>query len=265
MKKILFLTNKDNGAHEEDEQLIELLGKDFDLIVSHPLECTPLLPKVEGVIIRNIWPTHEYADQWVEISQKIRDSGLPTYNSLAGNGDTKGKDYLLKLYKSGYPVIPSVDNLKDVELLGHQEFYWIKPKDSCDGWGSGKYSKNELGNKVLTDYIIQPYVSFVSEPSFFFIDSNFSHAITMPNRLIGERIQVYKPTDEDIVFAQRFVDWNKLPHGIQRIDAVRTNTGELLLTEVEDLCPYLYVDDLDADTRKKFLNDIRVSVIKTFN
>lgn len=265
MKKLLFLTNKNNGAFEEDQQLIKFLSKDFDLIVSHPLDCVSLLSQVEGVIIRNIWPTHEYADQWENIRQKIIDFGLPTYNSLLGNGDNKGKDYLLKLFQNNYQVIPSVDSLKDLSLLGNQEFYWIKPKYGCDGSGAGKYSKDELKGKDLSDYIIQPYVEFVSEPSFFFIDQNFSHAITTSNRLADTGIKIYNATNEDLIFAKVFVDWNKLSNGIQRIDTVRTKTSELLLTEIEDLCPYLYIDDISVGHKQFFLNNIRASVIKTLN
>ena len=97
MKKLLFLTNKNNDSIEdEDSKLIDYLSKYFELVVSHPQDCLPLLHKVEGIIIRNIWPTHEYAEDWREIEQKIKDSGLPTYNSLSGKGDVRGKDYLLK-------------------------------------------------------------------------------------------------------------------------------------------------------------------------
>ena len=44
-------------------------------------------------------------------------------------------------------------------------------------------------------------------------------------------------TDEDIAFAVRFIEWNTVTHGIQSADACRTNDGELLLVELEDLNP----------------------------
>lgn len=265
MKKLLFLTNKNNDSIEdEDSKLIDYLSKYFELAVSHPQDCLPLLHKVEGIIIRNIWPTHEYAEEWKEIEQKIKDSGLPTYNSLSGKGDIKGKDYLLKLFKDGYSVIPSVDKFKDIDQLGDTESYWIKPKDGCDGFGAGKYTRAELNSRNLTDYIIQPYIEFTSEPSFFFVDNIFSHAITMPNRLRDRDIEVYIPTEDEILLAKRFVDWNDLPHGIQRIDFVKKDDSSLLLTEVEDLCPYLYISDVGIEIRNRFLERVKVSMINYF-
>ena len=59
-------------------------------------------------------------------------------------------------------------------------------------------------------------------------------------------LEPYEPTAADIVFARRFVDWPDLPHGIQRVGACRTQAGELLLVELEDLNPYPSLNLLPA-------------------
>jgi len=69
---------------------------------------------------------------------------------------------------------------------------------------------------------------------------------------------------DDINFAMRFVQWGNLDYGTQRIDAVRTKDGQLLLTEIEDLSPYLYLAEIDEPTRKVFLEAIRASMLKVF-
>lgn len=264
MKKILFLTNKDNDAFEEDAELIDFLKSNFEIVVSHPRDCLPILRKVEGIVIRNIWPTYEYQNEWKVIAAKIRETKIPTYNLLTGKGDMNGKGYLVELFKSGYSVMPSVDSIKDIGVLGNIKYYWIKPTYGCDGFGSGKYTREELATKNLVDYIIQPYIEFTSEPSFYYIDGIFSHAITMPNRLTNRDIQLYTPTQKELDFAQVFVDWNHLECGIQRIDMIRTKEGELLLNEIEDLCPYLCLDEVDYETKKSFLDKIRSAIIERF-
>lgn len=254
--KILYLTNFDNGAPDEDRYLIDVLNRDFEVIVSHPLECEKHLSLVQGVVIRNIWPTHEYATEWTRIKKLLLDSKIPTYNPLTGKGDNRGKEYLVGLYQKGFPVIPSVDKIEDIDALPPSEYYWIKPVDSCDGQGDEKLSLTELRQKNLDGYIIQPFEEFTSEPSFFFIDNIFSYAITMPNRLADRGITLYDPTPEDLAFAQKFVDWERLPYGIQRIDAVRTKDGKLLLTEDEDIAEYLYLLNLSGEKRKIVMNQI---------
>lgn len=262
--KILFLTNKDNDSPAEDVFLVDFLSKDFDLIVSHPLDCLPFLSQVKGVIIRNIWPTFDYEREWDDIKTYLREGNLPVYNPLTFKGDIEGKDYLVVLYEKGYPIIPSIDRIENISKIPSAEFYWIKPKKSCDGIGAEKLTKDELFNKNPKNYIIQPFVEFEYEPSFFYIDNKFHHAIKEKHRLLSDDVVYYDPTESDLEFAQKFVDWAALPYGIQRIDAIRTKEGKLLLTEIEDFCPYLYINDLDKDKRQKFLDDMRLSMVKAF-
>ncbi|NED79536.1 hypothetical protein G3I76_05430, partial [Streptomyces sp. SID11233] len=62
----------------------------------------------------------------------------------------------------------------------------------------------------------------------------------------------YRPSAADLAFARRFIEWNALPYGIQRVDACRTPEGDLLLVELEDHNPYLSLGLLDEDTRTSF-------------
>jgi hypothetical protein len=169
------------------------------------------------------------------------------------------------LYARSLPVIPSINQVRDLHTLPESEFFWVKPKVGCDGFGACKVTKQELLEMDIKDSIIQPYIEFVSEPSFFFVDNTFAYAITMPNRLIDGDIALYEPTEDDLLFAQKFVEWNALPHGVQRIDAVRTKEGKLLLTEVEDIAPYLYLLDIDSKIRERVSYQIIQSVTSCFS
>lgn len=51
-------------------------------------------------------------------------------------------------------------------------------------------------------------------------------------------------------------DGNTIENGIQRVDACRTQDGELLLVELEDLNHYLSILEVDEQTREKFMNDL---------
>ena len=263
--KLLFLTNIHNGAPDEDQMLTGFLRADFDLIVSHPLDCLNVLCSVDGVVIRNIWPTHEYKNSWDEIKLHLRNSILPIYNPLILKGDVEGKDYLIILYKLGYPVIPSVDQIKDLHLIPDSEFYWIKPKHSCDGIGAERLTKASLIQRNPLGYIIQPFFEFQYEPSFFFIDNRFQNAIWSKHRLLSDDVAPYNLKPDDLAFAEQFVHWADAPYGIQRIDAIRTLDGKLLLTEIENLSPYLYLSELGKDIGTKFMNAFRISLLGVFS
>ena len=243
MKKVLLLTNSDNDDAGEDERLAAFLAAHFDITSIHPRNAEPYFDIVDAVLIRNIWPTHEYLLDWQAIKAKLNERTIPIYNTLDGSGDNEGKDYLLQLYQKGFPVIPTTDSIAHLEDLPNTEHYWIKPKYSCDGFGSRKVSASELAGENLHECIIQPYMEFECEKSFYFFDNVFHYAFTTKHRLQSETVEVHMPTKVDLAFAQQFVDWNTLSRGIQRIDTIETKDG-LLLTEVEDNAPYLYLEDL---------------------
>lgn len=244
--------------------LIDYLTGNWELIVRHPLDCLPALNTVDGIIIRNIWPTHEYGEDWEDVKSCIRRSELPVYNPLTFKGDIEGKNYLVELSRDGYPVIPSVENIRELAKLPSSAHYWIKPKRSCDGFGAAKLTIDELIRERPTDHIIQPFVEFEYEPSFFLIDNKFHHAFWERHRLHDDRVFSYVPTKEDLEFVRRFVEWADMPYGIQRIDAIRTREGNLLLTEVENLCPYLYLRENGERTRRSFMEAIRQSILNVF-
>ena len=262
---LLFLTNPNNGDSEEDFWLIRHLSKHFRMIVRHPLKCSTLLHSVDGVIIRNIWPTHEYLTEWEELKTHLREANIRTYNPLTYQGDIEGKDYLVVLSEAGFPVIPSVDRVDEIFKLPTTEEFWIKPKHSCDGFGSRKITRTELLSQKLENYIIQPFLEFESEPSFFFVDNRFHHAISAKHRIFDDKVTTYTASEDDLVFAKQFVEWSAMPFGVQRIDAIRLENGCLLLTEIENLCPYLYLMDIDATLRLSFANKLSESLLTLFS
>lgn len=83
-----------------------------------------------------------------------------------------------------------------------------------------------------------------------------------PDKSKRWELQPYSCTAEDVAFAERFIRWNGIRHGIQRVDACRTQRGELLLVELEDLNPYLSLLMVDERTRHTFMNDFIAALNK---
>lgn len=266
MKTLLYLTNLTECPNpEEDEFLIPIVRKEFDLIVAHPAEWRTHVSSVDGILVRNAWPFDAYMGEYKRLKEFLRTSPLPAHSSAGGKGDFSGKDHLVELYRAGYPVVPSVDSIDQVDALPASEWYWIKPKHSGSGRGCRKVDREELAAiGTRTDMIIQPYVDFVAEPSFHFVDNTYCYAISSSNRFVEDDLATLEPSREEIAFAQMFVDWNPIRHGVQRVDAFRLRDGTLVLNELEDFNQYLSLLDLNAETHKRALNAIMASIRATF-
>ncbi|WP_318208686.1 MULTISPECIES: hypothetical protein [unclassified Streptomyces] len=245
---------------DEDIHLTARLRASFDLALCHPLDAAALMNGFDAVVVRNSGPVIGYQKEYDAFRERALAEGTRVYNPLHGRGDMAGKQYLLDLTAAGYPVIPTVDRPEDLHRLPEAAEYAVKPKAGADSIGLRFLAYEELAGLAYDDLLVQPRVDFRYEVSFYFVDDLFQYALHAPDP--GRRwvLEPYEPTEDDLAFARRFVDWNTLDHGIQRVDACRAPGGELLLVELEDLNPYLSLDRVPEETRDRFVAALTASL-----
>lgn len=257
-KTLLLVTDfyyqaKGREYFREDIELSEFLRKYFHVCISHIQDCGKVLPSVDAVLIRNSGPQMFHQKELDDLRNRKE---LLLYNDLSGKGDIKGKAHLLELYHLGYPVIPTVDSIEKVHLLGTPERYLLKPLNGADSAGVRILKANELRNAAIHQTLIQPVIDFQYEVSFYFVDQHFHYAFHAPDVNKRWELKTYNASKEDVEFAKKFIDWNTCKFGIQRVDACRTQDGRLLLMELEDYNPFLSLDLLQKDVKERFLKDL---------
>ena len=267
MKKVLYLTDfyfeaKGRNYYDEDLYITGKLKDHFDVAICHPKNSESFENDVDIVVFRNTGPVMGFEDVYEAFVKRARSGSMKTFNEFTGKGDMCGKQYLLDLTRAGYPVIPTIDTLDDITILPDVEKYVIKPKDGADSIGLKFLSKAELLKRDLSDksMLIQPAIEFVYEMSFYFINDKFEYAMYAPDTKQRWKLENFDCSGEDLEFARKFIEWNDIKKGIQRVDACRTKDGRLLLVELEDLNPYLSVLELDEETREKFINDFAAAL-----
>ncbi|WP_042418036.1 hypothetical protein [Streptacidiphilus anmyonensis] len=256
--RVLFVTDLAYQARgrrycDEDIFLTSRLRDDFDLALCHPLDAAALSDAFTAVVVRNSGPVLHYQAQYDAFRKQAAARGTRVYNPLTGRGDMAGKQYLLDLTAAGYPVIPTVDRPQDLGALPEASAYVVKPKAGADSIGLRVLPPERLADLAYGDILVQPRIHFRYEVSFYFVDDTCQYALHAPDPARRWALEPYEPTEADLAFARRFVDWNTLDHGIQRVDACRDQDGELLLVELEDLNPYLSLDLLPDRTRDAFV------------
>ena len=273
MKKILFVTDlyyKANGRnyYEEDLFITSKLVDKFNIAICNPKDMNKFNDNFDLTIFRNAGPVTNFPKEYNDFREKIKRNNLNTYNSFDGKGDMNGKDYLIELTNLGYPVIRTVDSINNINKLPKVDKYVIKPKDGADSIGMKFVTKEELYEKVPKDdfnTLMQPAINFEYEVSFYYIDKEFQYALYAPDKSKRWELKEYDATTSDLEFAMKFVEWNNIDHGIQRIDACRDEEGNLLLVELEDLNPYLSVLELSNQLQNKFIESLKKSIENVLN
>ncbi|MBD0693663.1 hypothetical protein [Streptomyces sp. CBMA123] len=264
--RVLFVTDLAYQARgrrycDEDIQLSARLREDFDVALCHPLDAARLLDAFDVVLVRNSGPVLNYRAEYEEFRSRALERGARVYTQLTGRADMAGKQYLLDLTAAGYPVIPTVDRAEDLGRLPVVPEYVVKPKLGADSIGLRIVPREQLDTVAYDeDVLVQPLIRFAYEVSFYFVDDAFQYALHAPDPDRRWRLEPYEPSAADLEFARRFIAWNTVEHGIQRVDACRTPEGGLLLVELEDLNPYLSLDLVDQATRDRFTAALKASL-----
>ncbi|MFI9615760.1 hypothetical protein ACIHCM_29460 [Streptomyces sp. NPDC052023] len=262
---VLFVTDLAYQAQgrrycDEDIFLSSRLRNDFDVALCNPLDAAALMDAFDAVVVRNSGPVLHYRREYDAFRDRAATLGTLLYNPLSGRADMAGKQYLLDLTAAGYPVIPTADRPQALGLLPETDQYVVKPKAGADSIGLNFVSRDQLDGLSYAGILVQPRIDFRYEVSFYFIDDAFQYALHAPDPDRRWVLEPYQPTEADLLFARRFIDWNTLDHGIQRVDACRTQEGDLLLVELEDLNPYLSLDRVDDTTRHTFVEGMTASL-----
>jgi hypothetical protein len=264
-RRLLFVTDLAYQAQgrrycDEDIFLTSRLRDAFDIALCHPLDAAALMDAFDVVVVRNSGPVLHYQKEYDAFREQAVARDIRVYNPLSGRGDMAGKQYLLDLTAAGYPVIPTIDRPEDLHLLPEAGQYAVKPKAGADSIGLTFVPREQLNDLAYGDILVQPRIDFRYEVSFYYVDDTFQYALHAPDPERRWVLEPYEPTDADLAFARRFIDWNTLDHGIQRVDACRTLEGELLLVELEDLNPYLSLDLVSDRTRDAFVASMAASL-----
>jgi hypothetical protein len=265
--RVLYVTNpfyEANGREYagEDRGLSARLGESFDVRTCLPAEAVDLMGSADVVLVRNSGPVLTYPEAYAAFRERALATRKPVYNELTGKADMLGKQYLLDLHAAGFPVIPTVGSADRLEDLPPAEEYVVKPLLGADSTGLYTATAAELTATDPAGVLIQPRVDITYEVSFYFVDHTFVYALRTPDARRRWDLEPYDPDADDLAFARRFIDWNDIDHGVQRVDACRTTGGDLLLVELEDLNPFLSLDRTTHEARERFVRELTAALTR---
>lgn len=260
MQTVLYLTDlyyeaKGRKYYEEDLFVTSKLKEHFNVLIGNPQQAISFLNYADLVIFRNTGAILGYRHYFQKFLKTVSEKNILTFNSFDGKADIKGKQYLLDLMELGYPVIPTVGKLSEIDKLGNPEKYIIKIKDGADSIGMEVVNKQELYASEISGKLIQPFLNFEYEISFYYLNDKFQYALYAPDKSKRWDLKEIEPSPTDIELSDKFIKWNNIQYGITRVDACRLKDNSLLLVELEDLNPFLSIELLSQQKQEKFMSN----------
>lgn len=251
---------RDYGA--EDVALSRRLERDFTVAMASPRQAGDLLDLVDVTLVRNSGPVQADPDSYHRFRAAALATDARVYNPLTGRADMAGKQYLLDLWEAGYPVLPTVGSPAEVGRLPRAERYVVKPRWGADSRGLRVLTASQLlGEPVHGEVLVQPHVDIAAELSFYVVDGELVYALATRDPSRRWDLVPHEPSPSERRLVRRFVEWNTLEYGLQRVDLLRDRADRLLLVELEDLNPFLSLDRaLPADRDR--LGDALVAALR---
>ncbi len=270
--KIAIITSFREVCTEEDFVIAKSFAEDghhVDLL-DFPLNF-PVEKYYDLIIFKNAWYLSEdkvekFFEDEFQLMQKIEKTNCKIVCSNDGKllFNTIGKKYLADLFKQGFNVVPTINDMKDIDLLPKVEKYIKKPFVSYEGFGMEVVSKEDLKNLELKNEILQPKVDFISEVQLYFINNDYQYAMEYtPHKWPDYPTpHMFSPTQKYIDEAKRIMELNGASCSIGRVDFLRVNKDEMQILEFADTCPNMNLLMVDKDTLKKFLKNFKEAVYK---
>lgn len=222
--------------------------------------------QTRAVVFRTIWDYFERYEEfsaWLELI-KTKTRLINSYDLLRWNVD---KHYLADLEKKGVQIVPtayvdmgSYRSIEEVCLERDWQDVVIKPAIAGGAFHTYKVMEferedyEEVFERLVAerDMLVQPFIATIAtkgEASLMVFNGNYTHAILKKAKKGDYRVQDdwggtvhhYKPTQDEIAFAEKCFKACKTIPAYGRADILWDTDGTILLGELEIVEPELWI------------------------
>lgn len=265
--KILILSNSDSIYAKEDEFIAESFRNDGHNVLIKWIDYNEELDdKFDIILMRDIWVENEedipkYQKYNNLLKDRLKNKPIKKVNFY--EVDSTGKLYLIDYYKKGLPVIPSTNNLKELEKMNIYDTFILKPIESCNSaFGQKIIDKSDLKKEFKNGLLIQPKIKFKSEVQCYFVANELMYTL----EFIPSKYPDYPPpivtqlTEKEQKLVYRFVAETNVKFGFQRLDFLRLENNELILLEIEATTPFMALMMLEENLRNKVVDKYKQNI-----
>lgn len=266
---ILILSNLQSIYAKEDELIAESFRNDGHTVSIEWIDYDEELDdKFDIVLMRDIWVENEqdiskYQKYNGLLKMRLKNKPIKKVNFY--EIDSEGKSYLIDYYKKGLPVIPSINNLKELKYINTYDTFVLKPIKSCNSaFGQKIIDKSDLEKEFKEGLLIQPEIKFKSEVQCYFVANELMYTL----EFIPSKYPDYPPpivtqlTENEKELVHRFVAETNLTEGFQRLDFLRLENNELMLLEIEATTPFMALMMIEENLRNEVIDKYKENIYR---
>lgn len=264
---ILILSNIDSIYAKEDEFIAESFRNDGHTVLIKWIDYDEELDdKFNIILMRDIWVENEQDIPKYQIYNnllKMRLKNKPIKKVNFYEVDSEGKLYLIDYYKKGLPVIPTTNNLKELEKINTYDTFVLKPIKSCNSaFGQKIIDKSDLEKEFKNGLLIQPKIKFKSEVQCYFVANELMYTLEfIPSKYPDYPSPIVTQlTEEERKLVYRFAAETNVTVGFQRLDFLRLENNELILLEIEATTPFMALMMIEENLRNKVIDKYKQSI-----
>lgn len=266
---ILILSNLQSIYAKEDELIAESFRNDGHTVSIEWINYDEELDdKFDIVLMRDIWVENEqeipkYKKYNNLLKMRLKNKPIKKVNFY--EIDSEGKSYLIDYYKKGLPVIPSINNLKELKYINTYDTFVLKPIKSCNSaFGQKIIDKSDLEKEFKEGLLIQPKIKFKSEVQCYFVANELMYIL----EFIPSKYPDYPPpivtqlTENEKELVHRFVAETNVTEGFQRLDFLRLENNELMLLEIEATTPFMALMMIEENLRNEVIDKYKENIYR---
>lgn len=266
---ILILSNLQSIYAKEDELIAESFRNDGHTVSIEWIDYDEELDdKFDIVLMRDIWVENEqdiskYQKYNGLLKMRLKNKPIKKVNFY--EIDSEGKSYLIDYYKKGLPVIPSINNLKELKYINTYDTFVLKPIKSCNSaFGQKIIDKSDLEKEFKEGLLIQPKIKFKSEVQCYFVANELMYTL----EFIPSKYPDYPPpivtqlTENEKELVHRFVAETNVTEGFQRLDFLRLENNELMLLEIEATTPFMALMMIEENLRNEVIDKYKENIYR---
>ncbi|MBR3152553.1 MAG: hypothetical protein IKF52_02980 [Clostridia bacterium] len=272
--KILIISDYEATKSMDDLYIAKSFKEDGNVVEIVKIGYEPRKDEEFDIILkRYTWPENIETDGYYEYKNNLLKNRICKRKKVIGINiygfqETKYK-YLATFTREKMPnVIPTINRIETIDYILRihktDKFIIRQIEDFVALYNKALHVKKDQLRQYFSEggYLIQEDLKYKSEVQFHFVGNKLMYAFEYTpskySKLVNSRLINISPEDRKV--AEKIAEISNLNYGLQRLDFIRLNNNELMLSEIRDTNFDMKLEKINLNIREKVIDEFKKNI-----